>query len=68
MNQREFCEKVVGAKKLFDVNSHSIDDFEAELNGKNKDQILAIFKDCFKENGAISHYDLHWNGANNKAE
>lgn len=68
LNQREFCEKVVGAKKLFDVNSHSIDDFEAELNGKNKDQILAIFKDCFKENGAISHYDLHWNGANIKAE
>lgn len=28
------------AKKLFDVNSHSIDDLEADLNGKTKEDII----------------------------
>ncbi|MCH4218824.1 MAG: AAA family ATPase [Lactobacillus delbrueckii] len=57
---RDFCQKVTGAKKLFDVNSHSIDDFEAELNGKNKGEIINILKSCFEYNGAISHFQSHW--------
>ncbi|WP_245872588.1 AAA family ATPase [Avibacterium endocarditidis] len=32
----EFYSDISGAKKLFDVNSHAIDDLEAELNGKTK--------------------------------
>ena len=33
LKQADFCAKVSGAKKLFDVNSHSIDDLEADLIG-----------------------------------
>lgn len=52
------------AQKLFNVNSHSIDDLEADLNGKNKEQILALMKECFKSNEAERHYNLHWRSSN----
>lgn len=48
------------AKKLFDVNSHSIDDLEADLNGKSKGQIIQILKNIFKENNGESHFNAHW--------
>lgn len=48
------------AKKLFDVNSHSIDDLEADLNGKSKGQIIQILKSIFKENNGESHFNAHW--------
>jgi hypothetical protein len=32
------------AKKLFDVNSHGLDDLENEANGKTKDQIKDLLK------------------------
>lgn len=49
------------AQKLFNVNSHSIDDLEAELNGKNKDELLAIVKNVFKEINAEKHFEYYWN-------
>lgn len=48
------------AQKLFNVNSHSIDDLEAELNGKTKEQIINLMKECFNSNDAKNHFDLHW--------
>lgn len=57
----KFYNKVSGAKKLFDVNSHSIDDLQAELNGKTKQEILDLFKQCFYLNNAKDHFDTHWN-------
>ena len=57
----DFYNKISGAKKLFDVNSHSIDDLEAELNGKTKKQLVDLLEECFNSNGAKSHFDLHWN-------
>jgi len=60
LKQSDFCAKVSGAKKLFDVNSHSIDDLEAELNGKTKDEIKQIFVDCFKENNYVDHVIKYW--------
>ena len=62
INKNDFYGKVGGSKKLFDVNSHSIDDLEADLNGKTRDQIIEIFKNCFEKNNAIDHYNKHWNG------
>lgn len=49
------------AQKLFNVNSHSIDDFEAELNGKNKDELIEIVKNIFKEINAEKHFEYYWN-------
>lgn len=48
------------AKKLFDVNSHSIDDLEAELNGKTKDQIITLMRSCYESNNATSHFQIYW--------
>lgn len=61
VSQTKFYDKVSGAKKLFDVNSHYIDDLQAELNGKTKQDILDLFKQCFYLNNAESHFNAHWN-------
>lgn len=55
--QSDFFENTPGARKLFNVNSHSIDDLEAELNGKSKQEIIDLFKRCFEQNNAIAHYE-----------
>lgn len=48
------------AKKLFDVNQHSIDDLEAEQNGKTKPEIKDILASIFKQNGAEEHFNNYW--------
>ena len=48
------------AEKLFDVNSHSIDDLDAELNGKDKSAIIEILKKVFSDNHADEHFNSHW--------
>ncbi|MFU2047113.1 AAA family ATPase [Avibacterium gallinarum] len=56
----EFYSDISGAKKLFDVNSHAIDDLEAELNGKTKEDILILMKECFKKNHSLKHFEQYW--------
>ena len=51
------------AQKLFNVNSHSIDDLEAELNGKTRDQIIDLMRACFNSNNAKNHFKTHWNAS-----
>ena len=60
IEQNDFYANLLEAKKLFNVNSHSIDDLEAELNGKEKNKILILFENCFKNNNAEKHYNSHW--------
>lgn len=48
------------AQKLFNVNSHSIDDLEAELNGKNNEDIIKLMKKCFENNNAETHFKTCW--------
>lgn len=48
------------AKKLFDVNQHSIDDYEADINGKTKVEIKEILKDLFTRNSASDHFESYW--------
>jgi len=48
------------AKKLFDVNQHSIDDMEAEQNGKTKVEIKTILASLFKQNDAEEHFNSYW--------
>ena len=58
VDKKVFLSKIEGAKKFFDVNSHSIDDLEADLNGKSKEN-LTMFKI-----GAYKTFDLNgleWN-------
>ena len=60
INKHEFMNCVSGAEKLFNVNSHSIDDTEAELNGKNKKEIVQILCTCFAKNNSIEHFKSYW--------
>lgn len=60
LDKTQFCSLVPGAKKLFDVNSHSIDDMEAELNGKTKKEVIQMFYDCFTKNAYESHFWEYW--------
>lgn len=48
------------AKKLFDVNSHSIDDLEADLNGKTKEDIISKVRELFSNNNAQAHFEKYW--------
>ncbi|MDR1285537.1 MAG: AAA family ATPase [Campylobacteraceae bacterium] len=50
----------ITAKKLFDVNSHSIDDLEAEQNGKTRENIRDILDKLFESNNANEHFNAHW--------
>lgn len=61
INKDKFCGSVDGAMKLFNVNSHSIDDVEAELNGKTKKEIIQMFYDCFYTNDRAEHFRKLWN-------
>lgn len=56
LDKTKFCSMVSGAKKMFDVNSHSIDDLEAELNGKTKQEVIQMFFDCFVNNDCKNHF------------
>ena len=59
INKNAFYNEVSEAKKLFDVNSHSIDDLEAELNGKSKKELINIFYQCFCLNHCGEHFKNH---------
>lgn len=56
----QFYDNNLSAKKLFDVNQHSIDDLEAELNGKTKEEIRDTLKALFAHNNADDHFSNYW--------
>jgi len=64
VDKKVFLSKIEGTKKFFDVNSHSIDDLEADLNGKSKENIIEIFKECFEKNNSIEHFKIFWKEEN----
>lgn len=49
------------AKKLFNVNSHEIDDLFVDLNGKDRDALIEKAKNIFKNVGGLEHFNAHWN-------
>ncbi len=68
-NKDDFYEKSEGLKKLLDVNSHGIEDLEADLNGKDQEQIKDLLFEIFECNGYKEHFDQLWemySSANNK--
>ena len=48
------------AEKLFNVNSHSIDDLECDPNGKSRDEIVELVRQVFIKNRAEEHFRAHW--------
>ena len=59
-NKDDFYEKSEGLKKLLDVNSHGIEDLEADLNGKDQEQIKDLFFEVFEHNGYKEHFNQLW--------
>ncbi|WP_022796156.1 AAA family ATPase [Bavariicoccus seileri] len=60
LDKNKFYRNHPDAKKLLDVNSHSIDDLEADINGKSEDEIKSIFKSIFVDNGFDNHFNAYW--------
>ncbi|GBR74116.1 putative AAA family ATPase [Candidatus Termititenax aidoneus] len=55
-----FYESSMTAKKLFDVNQHSIDDLEAEQNGRTREEIKSVLEKLFENNNAAEHFKTYW--------
>jgi wobble nucleotide-excising tRNase len=58
--EKKFYENNEFVRKLFNVNSHSIDDQENELNGKTKDEIKIMLHEAFKKNNVEDHFKAYW--------
>lgn len=61
--QEDFYKTHKDAKNLFNSNSHYLSDFEADLNGKTREEIKELMRVCFNDNKAISHFNKHWSNA-----
>lgn len=59
----QFYGENTNAKKLFDVNQHSIDDMDAEQNGRTKEEIRDILKALFEQNNAMEHFENYFRTA-----
>lgn len=59
----EFYGNMPGVEKYFNVNSHSVDDLEAELNGKGKSEIMALMRECFEKNNLLPHFEHYFSKA-----
>ncbi|WP_340297036.1 AAA family ATPase [Staphylococcus coagulans] len=61
INADKFYENYEEHRKIFNVNSHGIDDCTADIIGKDKERILEMFRQLFEANEAINHYDNYIN-------
>lgn len=60
INPQKFYKDKEEQQKLFNVNSHSIDDLSAELVGKTKEETLNLFLQLFIDNDAEAHFNSYW--------
>ena len=60
IDKHDMLDHLSGAAKLFNVNSHSIDDLEADLNGRSKKDIMKMMRECFSKENAINHFNQYW--------
>lgn len=60
ISKNDFYKGSKELKKLLDVNSHGIEDLEADLNGKTEEQIKDLLSEAFECNGYKEHFDQLW--------
>lgn len=60
VKQHKFYDGSEFMQKYFNVNSHSIDDYENELNGKTRDEIMNMFRELFMLNSSGEHFNNYW--------
>ena len=47
-------------EKLLNVNSHGIDDFNMDINGKTREDLMNLVRALFESHNAISHFNGYW--------
>lgn len=60
LKQETFYKGTEQYLKLFNVNSHSIDDLSAESYSETKEEMRDLFRQIFKDNGGIDHFNSYW--------
>lgn len=60
LNQDKFYHDNSQYLKLFNVNSHSIDDLSAETYKETKEEMRELFFQIFDENGCSEHFRHYW--------
>ena len=48
-------------EKLLNVNSHGIDDFNMDVVGKSREELMDLVKALFVSHNALTHYNGYWN-------
>ena len=48
-------------EKLLNVNSHGIDDFNMDVVGKTREELMDLVKALFVSHNALTHYNGYWN-------
>lgn len=61
MTKNDFYKDNGDAKKLFDVNSHELYDFDADFFGLDKNKIIKTLYKCFESNNAKEHFKNYFN-------
>lgn len=59
-NQNIFYQNDLVALKLFNVNSHSIDDLTTDIIGNDVEELLRIFREIFRNNNIEDHFNKRW--------
>lgn len=60
IHPNKFYNEKEAHKKIFDVNSHSVDDLSADIIGKSREDLLNMFEVLFIENDAEEHFKSYW--------
>ncbi|EMB86301.1 AAA family ATPase [Streptococcus mutans] len=63
LNDRVIDEQDIEIEKMINVNSHGLidlEDLQADLNGKNEQEIIAKVKAAFISIGGESHFNAYW--------
>mgnify|MGYP000943865754 FL=1 len=60
LKQDKFYQENEQYLKLFNVNSHAIDDLSAELYTETIEDMRELFYQIFKDNNCDAHFEKHW--------
>lgn len=60
LKQEDFYKGNEQYLKLFNVHSHSIEDFSAETFTETKEDMKNLFYQIFKDNGCENHFNKYW--------
>lgn len=60
IDSNKFYKDNSAARKLLNTNQHAPYDFDAEQNGRTKEEIISLLKNVFEKNNAADHFNNNW--------